>query len=177
MGCTCHENVKDIYLPEPAEVLESKPMTELEAYFRFRMESGEELGHMPGQFCELSIPGIGEAPFSISSSPTQNGSFEMVVRKIGNVTEAMHGLEPGDKVGVRGPFGTSFPVDDPAIKGRDVLFIAGGIGLVPLRSAINYVLHNRDDYGRVIILYGSKTPAERLFLQELVEWERRDDIE
>jgi NAD(P)H-flavin reductase len=175
MGCAC-EAQKDIYLPQPASVLETKSLTELENYFRFSLDSGEDFGHMPGQFAEVSVPGIGEAPISLSSSPTRDGGFEMVVRRVGNVSAAMHNLEAGDKVGIRGPFGTTFPVTD-GLKGQDVLFIAGGIGLVPLRSAIHYVLDNRDDYGRVIILYGAKTPAERLFVRELLDWNEREDVE
>ncbi|MFP4176031.1 MAG: FAD/NAD(P)-binding protein [Planctomycetota bacterium] len=175
MSCGCKAE-KDIYRPEPARVLETRSVTELENYFRFKLESGEPFGHRPGQFAQVSVPGIGEAPISISSSPSRNDGFEMVVRKMGNVTGAMHQLKDGDEVGIRGPYGTEFPVDD-AMKGQDVLFIAGGIGLVPLRSAIQYVLDNRDNYGRVIILYGAKTPAERLFVQELLQWQQRDDVE
>jgi NAD(P)H-flavin reductase len=175
MACAC-EKLTDIYLPEPASVLKAEPVTEMEHFFHFRLDSGKELGHMPGQFAEVSVAGIGEAPVSISSSPGRPRGFEMVVRRVGNVTNALHRLKPGDKVGIRGPFGTCFPVE-AEMKGRDVLFIAGGIGLVPLRSAIQYVLDNRDEYGRVIILYGSKTPAERLFVGELLEWEERKDVE
>ena len=113
-------------------------MTELESFFSCQLDSGKELGHLPGQFVEISIPGIGEAPISISSSPTRKGSFEMVVRKVGNVSDAMHRLTDGDKLFVRGPFGKSFPLEE--MKGKDVIFICGGIGLVPVRSAIQYVL-------------------------------------
>ena len=165
---TCDPNV-DIYLPEPATVGNVKPMTPLEHFFSFRLDSGEELGHRPGQFAEVSIPGIGEAPISISSSPTRKESFEMVVRNVGNVSGAMHNLSAGDKVYIRGPFGTTFPVDD-AMKGQDLLFICGGIGLVPVRSAIQYVLDNRDDYGRVMILFGAKTSHDRLFTDEFDQW-------
>ena len=175
MACACESN-KDIYLPEPAELQKVEPMTALEKWFSFQLDSGAELGHMPGQFVEISIPGIGEAPISISSCPTRKDGFEMVVRKVGNVTSALHRLEPGAKVGIRGPFGTHFPVDG-ALKGKDVLFICGGIGLVPVRSAIHYVLHNREDYGRVIILFGARSPAERLFTDELAAWEARDGVE
>jgi sulfite reductase subunit B len=177
MSCSCNtSSIKDIYLPQPATVLNAKPMTAMESFFSFKLDSGAELGHMPGQFAEVSIPGFGEAPISISSSPTQGGAFEMVVRKMGNVTGALHRMKAGEKVGVRGPFGTHFPVDD-ALKGRDVLFICGGIGLVPVRSAINYVLDNRDDYGKVTVLFGTKSPSERLFLDELADWEKRSDVE
>jgi sulfhydrogenase subunit gamma (sulfur reductase) len=161
--------IKDIYLPLPATVNEVRPMTKLESFFSCQLESGEELGHMPGQFVEVSIPGIGEAPISVSSSPTRKGAFEMVIRKVGNVSKALHELTAGDKIFIRGPFGTSFPVDE-VMKGKDILFICGGIGLVPVRSAIQYVLDNRDDYGRIIILFGAKTPRERLFTDEFDQW-------
>ncbi len=160
---------RDIYLPEPTEVVRVEPMTELEKFFEFRLAGGRELGHMPGQFAQVSVPGYGEAPISISSSPTQRGIFQMVVRRVGTVTAAMHALKPGQRIGIRGPFGTHFPVED-AMKGQDVLFICGGIGLVPVRSAIRYVLDHRKDYGKVTILFGAKSPAERLFTNELVEW-------
>ena len=133
------------------------------------------MGHLPGQFVEVSMLGIGEAPISVSSSPTLKGSFELIVRKVGNVTGAMHNLLLGATIGIRGPYGTNFPFEET--KGRDLLFVAGGIGLVPMRSFINYVLHHRKDYGRVIILFGSRSPAERLFVDELEDWKNREDVE
>jgi NAD(P)H-flavin reductase len=172
--CTCDPK-PDIYLPAPATVGAVKAMTRLEAFFSLALESGEELGHMPGQFIEVSVPGIGEAPISVSSSPSRKGSFEMVVRDVGNVSGALHRMKAGDRVFVRGPFGTTFPVDG-AMKGKDILFICGGIGLVPVRSAIQYVLDNRDDYGRVIILFGAKTPNDRLFVDELDEWKEQKNV-
>ncbi len=99
-----------------------------------------------------------------------------MVRRCGRVTAAMHELATGGKVGIRGPYGTHFPVDG-VMKGRNVLFLAGGIGLAPLRSAIQYVLNHRSDYGKVAILYGTKSPAERLFLAELAAWSQRPDVE
>ena len=165
----------DIYRPEMATVVRSEPLTALERFFELKLDSGEELGHLPGQFAEVSVFGIGEAPISISSSPTQNGSFQMVVRNAGNVTRAMHGLKPGDKVGIRGPFGTHFPVDGE-MKGKDIVFVCGGLGLVPVRSAINYVLHHRADYGDVTILSGTKSPAERLFVDEVEAWTSKGNM-
>ena len=150
-------------------------MTKLESFFSCRLDTGKELGHLPGQFVEVSIPGIGEAPISISSSPTRKGSFEMVVRKVGNVSKAMHALTAGDRIFIRGPFGTSFPVDD-VMKGKDVVFICGGIGIVPIRSVIQYVLDNRHNYGRVVILFGAKTPGERLFIEEFEEWRKEKNV-
>lgn len=170
------DTTKDIYLPEAATIVATRPMTETEAYFHIKLDSGSALGHMPGQFAEISIPGIGEAPISISSSPTQSDGFEMVVRKIGNLTNALHKLRNGAKIGIRGPFGTTFPVDS-AMKGKDILFICAGIGLVPLRSAINYVLDHRGDYGKVTILSGTRTASLRLFTDELAEWNKREDID
>ena len=170
--CACQA---DIYLPEMATVQKSEPMTELERFVELKLDSGKELGHLPGQFVEVSIPGIGEAPISISSSPTHSGSFQMVVRNAGSVTRAIHSLKPGDKVGIRGPFGTHFPVDS-LMKSKDIIFICGGLGLVPVRSAINYVLDNREDYGDVQILFGARTPADRLFIDEVVEWTSKENV-
>ncbi|MFC2013837.1 FAD/NAD(P)-binding protein [Chloroflexota bacterium] len=170
--CACQA---DIYLPEMATAQKSEPMTELERFVELKLDSGKELGHLPGQFVEVSIPGIGEAPISISSSPTHSGSFQLVVRNAGNVTRAIHSLKPGDKVGIRGPFGTHFPVDS-LMKGKDIIFICGGIGLIPARSAINYILDNRNDYGDVRILFGARTPADRLFIDEVVEWTSKENV-
>lgn len=173
MSTMVHHN--DIYVPEDATVLKAKRMTQMEAFLELSLDSGIELGHRPGQFVEVSVMGIGEAPISVSSSPTQRGMFQLVVRNVGNVSRALHALVPGDKVGIRGPFGTCFPVEDE-MKGHDVLFICGGIGLVPVRSAINYVLANRSDYGNVTILFGARTPADRLFLDEIDAWRSREDV-
>lgn len=165
--------MEDIYLPQMATVMRSEPMTTMERFLELKLDSGKELGHLPGQFVEVSIFGIGEAPISISSSPTQNGSFQLVVRNVGNVTRAMHGLKPGDKVGIRGPFGTHFPVDGE-MKGKDLIFVCGGLGLVPVRSAIKYVLDHRQDYGDVKIFFGAKSPSERLFTSEVGEWTKEN---
>lgn len=173
MGTTVQ---KDIYLPEAATAVRIVPLTETEKLFQLKFDSGRPLGHMPGQFVEVSLPGIGEAPISISSPPDKNGQFELAIRNIGNVTAATHKLTEGDKVGIRGPFGTVFPVET-AMKGKDIIFVCGGIGLIPLRSAIKYVLDNRSSYGKVTILSGTRTPQNRLFTDELADWEKRDDVD
>ncbi len=157
-----------LYLPTLAEVVRTESLTKMEKLFEIKFKNGRDLGHQPGQFVEVSLFGIGEAPISVSSSPTKKGSFELAVRAVGNVTQAMHNLEKGAVLGIRGPFGQGFPVQE--IKGKDILFVAGGIGLVPLRSLINYVLDNRSDFGRVLVLFGAKTPGEQLFLNELAKW-------
>ncbi len=164
-----------LYLPHLAELIRVEPIAEREKVFEFRLKDGKELGHKPGQFVELSIFGIGEAPISISSSPTKKGSFELAVRNVGNVTNALHNLDIGATVGIRGPFGNGFPVDN--LKGKDIVIVAGGIGLFPLRSLINYILDKRSEFGRLIILSGSRTPQERMFVNELEKWHKREDVE
>jgi len=162
------------YLPRWAEIARIENLTENEKLFELHLVNGEPLDHKPGQFVELSVMGIGEAPISVSSPPRQNGTFELAIRKVGNLTNAVHLLKTGDKVGIRGPFGTHFPVEEA--KGKDILIVAGGIGLVPLRSFIHFVLEHRDEYGKVTILFGARNPLERLFLSELEQWVAREDI-
>lgn len=173
--CTESKGGTSLYVPESATLVKSEGMTAKERFFKVKLDSGEPLGHRPGQFVEVSVPGIGEAPISVSSTPGVNGSFDLVVRNVGNVTRALHAMGEGDKVGIRGPFGTEFPVDG-AMKGKDVLFICGGIGLVPVRSAIQYVLDNRSDYGDVTILFGARSPEERLFTEESAKWAATDGV-
>lgn len=165
-----------VYLPVMGRLLDVEPMTKLERLFTVEMPGGQSLGNEPGQFVEVSLLGIGEAPISISSSPSRsNGTFELCVRQVGDVTRAMHQLEPGAALGIRGPFGNPFPV--AKMKGKDVLLAAGGLGLAPLRSLINEILDQRGSFGRVIVLYGTKQPSEILFHEELAEWAGRDDVE
>ncbi len=165
-----------VYMPTMARVLRVERLTELEKLFTLELPDGHSLGNEPGQFVEVSLFGIGEAPISVSSSPSRsNGTFELCVRRVGDVTNAMHQLKPGTMLGIRGPFGNPFPIDK--MKGKDILFAAGGLGLAPLRSLINQVLDKRGHFGRVIILYGAKQPGELLFRDELAEWAERKDIE
>jgi sulfite reductase subunit B len=162
-----------LYLPQFATVLESEPMTATERYLKLSIDSGQSLGHKPGQFVQVSVLGIGEAPISISSAPTSDPTFELVVRNVGNVSGAIHRVPADGKLGFRGPFGNGFDVD--SLKGKDLLFVCGGIGLVPARSLIRYCLNNRNDFGEITIFFGCKSPQERLFLPELEEWAGRSD--
>lgn len=165
-----------IYVPSVAKIVKVEQLTALEKLFKIELPADQSLGHDPGQFVEVSLFGVGEAPISISSSPSRsNGHFELCVRKVGDVTAALHNLKAGATIGVRGPFGHGFPVDQ--MRGKDILFAAGGLGLAPARSLINQVLDQRGDFGRVIILYGAKNPSELLFRDELEEWANRKDIE
>ncbi len=163
------------YVPKLASIVKKQKMTDNEMLFEIKLDDGSNLGHKPGQFAEISVFGIGEAPISISSSPTKKGTFEICVRKLGDVTTKLHTLNIGDKIGVRGPFGNGF--DAEALKGKDLLFVAGGLGLAPLRSLFNYVLDNRKDYGHVTLLYGCKEPRELLFKNEILALKNRKDVE
>ncbi len=164
-----------IYLPTLAEIVRTEQLTKMEKLFEIRLQNGQDLGHQPGQFVEVSLWGIGEAPISVSSSPTQKGSFELAVRAVGNVTQALHKLDRGAILGIRGPFGRGFPLEE--LKGRDLLIVAGGIGLVPLRSLIHYALEHRSHFGRLLVLFGARTPAEQLFRDELAAWRQNKDME
>ena len=129
-------------------------------------EGGKCFEHMPVQCAMLSIPGVGEAMFSITSSPTVKDWQEFSIKKCGCLTDWLHAMEPGQQIMIRGPFGKHFPVED-ALKGKDLLFIAGGVGLAPLHSVINYVLDNRADYGKVDIVYGSRSKDDLLDIDEI----------
>lgn len=161
---------RELYLPEMAVITEVRRLTELETLYTVELPGGRDLGHKPGQFVEVSLYGIGEAPFSISSSPTRRGSFELGIRRVGMLTDVLAGYAPGRKIGIRGPFGNG--IDVSKFTGKDVLIIAGGIGLVPMRSLINYVLDRRDEFGRLIICYGSRSDSELLFPDELAAWQK-----
>ena len=163
-----------LHVPRPATLKRVEKLTELETFFEIELDDGLPLGHQPGQFVEISVMGFGEAPISVSSAPNGN-TFELVVRRVGDVTSKLHAMKPGDKVGIRGPFGKGFDVE--ALKGKTLLFIGGGLGIVPMRSLINYVLNNRQSFAEVTILYGCKKPCELLFKEEVAEWETREDIQ
>ena len=165
----------DLYVPRLADLVAVSPLTATEKLFEFQLWDGQELGHRPGQFVEISVMGIGEAPISISSSPTRGSTFQLAVRNVGGVTNALHNLPAGSTVGIRGPFGNGFPLD--ALEGKDLLFVAGGIGLFPLRSLVQYVLDRRESFGRAVLLFGSRSPAERLFLDELSAWDASPHLE
>lgn len=162
------------YQTKKGKILRAKMLTELEKLFEIELPNGESLDHEPGQFVQVSMFGVGEAPISVSSSPTKRGSFELCVRAVGKFTKAMHRLEAGDEVGIRGPFGKGFPVR--ILAGNDLLFVAGGLGIVPLRSLINYVIDNRRDFGKVTILLGCRTPKDMLFGDEVEQWNQRLDV-
>lgn len=162
------------YAIKRAKILEIEPLTEKEKLFRLAFEDKTWLDFEPGQFIMVSIMGIGEIPISICSSPLNRHYFEICVRAVGKVTNSLHRLKAGDVVGIRGPYGNGFPVR--LLEGKDLLMIAGGLGIAPLRSLILYTIDNRRDFGEIHILFGCKTPGELLFEREINEWNKRLDI-
>ena len=142
------------------------------------LEGGKCFEHMPGQCAMLSIPGVGEAMFSITSSPTVKEYQEFSIKKCGCLTSWLHQMDVGQQITIRGPYGRPFPVDDE-LKGKDLLFIAGGVGLAPLHSVINYVLDKRDSYGKVDVVYGSRSKEDLLDLEEIqTRWmDPKNDID
>ena len=165
-----------IMIPRIARIRSIREVTFDTLMFEVSIEKdGEEtpFSYIPGQFAELSVFGVGESPISITSTCTRPGPVEFAVREVGLVTEAMHNMRPGDRMGIRGPLGNGFPVDE--MKGKDILFIAGGIGLAPLRGLINYVLDNRTDFGAIDIVYGARTPDLLCFNWEFDTWKAAPD--
>ena len=132
------------------------------------LDGKKAFDHRPGQCAMLSIPGVGEAMFSITSSPTNEEYMEFSIKKCGCVTEWLHQAEVGQQITIRGPYGNSFPVDT-VFAGKNLLFIAGGVGLAPLRSVINYCRHYRDRYGEIDIVYGSRSKDDLLDYKEIIE--------
>ncbi len=132
--------------------------------------------HKPGQCAMISMPGVGEAMISITSSPTNEDYIEFSIKRCGCFTEWIHQAEPGQQITVRGPYGNGFPVDT-AFKGQNLVFIAGGIGLAPLRSVINYVRHFPERYGTVDIVYGARSMGDLVDYKEIIdEWCKDENI-
>lgn len=169
---------KNELLPKPAVIREIVTETHDIKTFTITFSDPavqEAFRYRPGQFVEISVLGVGEAPISITSTPSRPGFIELSIKRVGQVTEAIHRLNVGDVVGVRGPYGNGFPVEEAI--GHDLLFVAGGIGLAPLRSLINYVFDNREKYGRVKILYGARAPGDIVFAREMERWAEEPDTE
>lgn len=151
-----------------------------ESHDTFSLELEPQVGErefhfVPGQFNMLYVYGVGEVPISISGDPTRPRSLIHTTREVGTVTRAMRQLKVGHTIGVRGPYGTSWPVTEA--EGRDVVLITGGIGLAPLRPVIYYLLAHRENYGKIVLLYGARTPEDILFRRDLERWRSRFDVE
>src|SRR5512146_602914 len=167
MKRTAEEN---IYLPKVAvldRVVEEIADVQT-SYWHFQApdEQSAFRRFLPGQFAQVSLFGIGELPASLPPSPTEEELF-FTVRRVGSVTAALHQLRPGSRFGVRGPYGNGFPMNQ--YYGRNLLFVAGGIGLIPLRSCLNYALDNRHRYGKIQLFYGARGLRDLMYLGALRE--------
>jgi sulfhydrogenase subunit gamma (sulfur reductase) len=169
--------MNDPLLPNLARIIRIVPQVEDNHFFQVRFEDetlAKSFQYIPGQFVELSVIGTGEMPISISSSPTRCGLLEFCIRRVGRVTNALYRLKHNSVIGIRGPYGNGFPIE--TMKGNNLLIVAGGLGMVPLRSLLWYAIDNRGDFKDIILMYGSKNPDEVLFKDELITLLEREDI-
>ncbi len=169
------------YKPFPAKIVDIVVESEDSSLksFKLRLEDEEKWQnwhHTPGQFAMLSIAGKGEIPIGIASAPSERDGLLFTVNKAGVVTTALHNMEIGNPIGIRGPLGNGFPVDT-ALKGKNIVIIAGGFAFTTLRATLIYMLENRGHYGDITVIYGARTPGMLLYKRELQEWQERDDLE
>ena len=172
------EPVENPFKPKAARIVRHYDLINDHRFFQIRhidMKKAMSFSYNPGQFIMLSIPGVGEAPFSISSTPSRPGILELGVRKVGKLTHALFQKKDNEVVYIRGPFGNGFKLDQ--MVNRDLIIVAGGLGVISLRSILYYVLDNRDQFKQVFFLYGSRNPNEFLFKDEFFQLKQRDDIE
>ena len=165
------------YLPEMATIVETIQETHNIKTFRVVLNNEQRMKDFtfrPGQVGQLSVFGVGESTFVINSSPTFKDYLQFSVMRVGEVTTRLHQLQPGDQIGVRAPLGNSFPIED--LKGKNIVFVGGGIGMAPLRTLFTYMLDNRKDYKDITLLYGARSPADLTYKAELPEWTSRKDV-
>ncbi len=165
------------YLPDMGTIVEVIQETHNIKTFRVVLNNEQRMKDFtfrPGQVGQLSVFGVGESTFVINSSPTRKDYLQFSVMRVGEVTTRLHQLQPGDQIGVRAPLGNSFPVED--LKGKNIVFVGGGIGMAPLRTLFIYMLDNRKDYGDISLLYGARSPADLTYKAELPEWTSRKAV-
>jgi NAD(P)H-flavin reductase len=167
--------LSDPFAPAPCRVLSVRRELEDAATLELAAPGVGQAGFSPGQFNMLYVFGVGESAISISGDSEQKGRFLHTVRAVGKVSSALTHMKPGAAVGFRGPFGSSWPVREA--EGCDMLVVGGGLGLAPLRPAIYRLLANRERYGRVVLLYGARSPADILYREELSRWRQRLDVD
>lgn len=158
------------HLPYHARLLERQELSKDTALFRIAPEPGalEQLrSFVPGQFLQVSVPGGGEVPISPADLPGTDGTLSLCVRRVGHVTDMLHRQQAGAALGIRGPFGTGFPLQEMA--GHPVLLLAGGLGIAPLRSLLMHLLRHRENYGEISLMYGAREPKLMLFRDELAD--------
>jgi len=168
-----------LYIPFIATITDIKELTQTEKQFTIKIDDAKkrkEFCFLPGQFIELTVFGIGEAPFSIPSSPNNKDFFELCIRNIGSVSGALHRLPVGSKIGIRGPFGKGyFPFEK--MKNKNVVIIAGGLGMAPVRSLLKYIIEDRKSYRGLTLIYGCVEPKSILYKDEISQWKKNGNIE
>ena len=177
MTISTKEEGEHTYKAHPARIVAMKDLTEDTRYFKIKFldESIVEEDYKPGQFAIMSLPGVGEAVFSISSPPTRTDFIEFGIRKVGSFTEALFNLNVGDIVYLRGPYGDGFDME--SLKGRDLIIVSGGLGAVPLRSVLLYVEDRREEFDQVFFLNGARSPSDMLYKEDFIAMAQRDIIE
>ena len=171
------QNGKIVTVPEVATIEEIRDEIREVKTFYLSIDNKDiwsNFKYRSGQFIMCTIFGAGEFAVSLPPSP-ENDRFHITVRTVGKVTSALHALKPGDKVGIRGPFGNGFPFDE--FKGKNLVYVAGGIGLIPLRSSIVHALQYKKDFGRVLVLHGARTPDDLMYKENLKEWQGFEGFE
>ncbi|MGB2661877.1 MAG: FAD/NAD(P)-binding protein [Candidatus Omnitrophota bacterium] len=164
---------KNIYRPIKTEVLDVKQ--ESSTIKTLKLKPEEEVSFKTGQFVELTVPGVGEAPFTPSSRPAVKDTMEVTIMEAGKVTSRVHDLKKGDVVGIRGPYGDGYPLDD--FKGKEILVLGGGVGLAPLRSLMYALFDRIGDFKKIYFRYGSKKPEDIIYKEEIKNWKNRGDLD
>jgi NAD(P)H-flavin reductase len=177
--CTSNRGLRNPYLPMRMVIQRIADETDDRTIKSFDLAfddpaDGMSFHHRPGQFCELSLFGVGEAPFGIASAPSETGFVRFTVKQAGLLTTELHTLSAGDLIGMRGPLGNAFPLD--LMRGRDAVIIGGGFAFTTLRALIVHLLQEREAYGRITVIYGARTPGLLMYQDDLAAWEARDDI-
>lgn len=168
--------MKNLYKPFKVKITRIEDHSSDTKLFRLKKDKGifpknkQGLSFVPGQFVLIGSFGYGEAPFGPASSPYQSSYIDIVVRKVGTLTTALHQLKAGDEIFMRGPYGNGFPIN--FIKGKDIVMVTGGCGIPPIASLVEYIIKNRNKFGRTYLIYGAKTPADLLLKDRVKKWKK-----
>lgn len=165
--------MNDIYIPKKTTI--TKIIEETPTIKTLVLRPKENFSFATGQFIELTYPGKGEAPFTPSSSPDKKDELEVTIMEVGRITGLFHKAKVGDELGLRGPFGKGYPLDK--FMGKEILIVGGGVGLAPLRSLIYTLYSRRDDFKKIVICYGARTPKDVVYKKELIEFEKPKNVE